>query len=167
MNHIYMIGFMGVGKTTVSRKLREITGMKEIDMDAEIVKKNGMSINDMFEKYGEAYFRDRESEMVKEIAEMKPAIVSCGGGCVLRPENVEAMKASGRIVLLTATPETVLSRVRHSSDRPILKGNMNTEFIAGLMEKRRAVYEAACDVAVVTDGKTPQKIAEEIVKFMD
>lgn len=165
MNHIYLIGFMGTGKTTVSRKIKKLTGRPEIDMDAAIVEKNGISINEMFEKYGETYFRDRETEMVKEIAQMESAIVSCGGGCVLRPENVAAMKESGKIVLLTATPETVLERVRFSNDRPILKGHMNVEYIAQLMERRRAVYESSCDIAIATDGKTPEMIAEEIKRF--
>lgn len=71
MNHIYLIGFMGTGKTTVSRKIKKLTGRPEIDMDAAIVEKNGISINEMFEKYGETYFRDRETEMVKEIAQME------------------------------------------------------------------------------------------------
>ena len=136
--HIYLIGFMGTGKTTISHKLRELTGAKEIDMDAWIVEKNALSINEMFEKYSETYFRDRETDAVCEIAKSAPAIVSCGGGAVLRQENTQMMKESGRIVLLTATPETVYQRVKNSTDRPLLNGHMNVEYIASLMEKRRA-----------------------------
>lgn len=132
--HIYLIGFMGTGKTTISHKLRELTGAKEIDMDAWIVEKNTLSINEMFEKYGETYFRDRETDAVCEIAKSAPAIVSCGGGAVLRQENTQMMKESGRIVLLTATPETVYQRVKNSTDRPLLNGHMNVEYIASLME---------------------------------
>ena len=69
--HIYLIGFMGTGKTTISHKLRELTGAKEIDMDAWIVEKNALSINEMFEKYGETYFRDRETDAVCEIAKWR------------------------------------------------------------------------------------------------
>ena len=76
--HIYLIGFMGTGKTTISHKLRELTGAKEIDMDAWIVEKNALSINEMFEKYGETYFRDRETDAVCEIAKV------CSGNRILR-----------------------------------------------------------------------------------
>lgn len=78
-------------------KLRELTGAEEIDMDAWIVEKNALSINEMFEKYGETYFRDRETDAVCEIAKSAPAIISCGGGAVLRQENTQIMKESGRI----------------------------------------------------------------------
>ena len=163
--HIYLIGFMGTGKTTISHKLQQLTQAEEIDMDVWIVEKNGMSINDMFEKYGETYFRDRETDAVREIAGYAPAIVSCGGGAVLRDKNTQMMKESGRIVLLTATPETVYERVKNSTDRPLLNGNMNVEHIASLMEKRRELYANACDIKVATDGKTPDEIAEEILKI--
>ena len=162
--HIYLIGFMGTGKTTISHKLQQLTQAEEVDMDAWIVEKNGMSINDMFDKYGEAYFRDRETDAIREIAGYAPAIVSCGGGAVLREENTHIMKESGRIVLLTATPKTVYERVKDSTDRPLLNGNMNVEHIANLMEKRRKVYEEASDIQVETDGKTPHEIAKEILQ---
>ena len=163
--HIYLIGFMGTGKTTISHKLQQLTQAEEIDMDVWIVEKNGMSINDMFEKYGETYFRDRETDAVREIADYAPAIVSCGGGAVLRDENTQMMKETGKIVLLTATPETIYERVKNSTDRPLMNGNMNVEHIASLMEKRRELYANACDIKVATDGKTPDEIAEEILKI--
>lgn len=163
--HIYLIGFMGTGKTTISHKLQQLTQAEEIDMDAWIVDKNGMSINDMFEKYGETYFRDRETDAIREIAGYAPAIVSCGGGAVLRDQNTQMMKETGKIVLLTATPETIYERVKDSTDRPLLNGNMNVAHIAELMEKRRELYAKACDISVATDGKTPQAIAEEILKI--
>lgn len=161
--HIYLIGFMGSGKSTISRKLKKLMQVKELDMDAEIVSENGMSINDMFARFGEDYFRDKETEMLRKIADSAPAVVSCGGGTVLRQENVDIMKKSGVIVLLTASPETIYLRVRNSKDRPILNGHMNVEYIASLMEKRRAVYEAACDIRVATDDKNPDQIAKEIL----
>lgn len=161
---IYLIGFMGSGKSTVTRRLGRLTGAAEIEMDAQIVKESGMSINDMFEQYGEQYFRDKETELLRRIASGESAIVSCGGGTVMRPENVDIMKKSGRIILLSASPETIFQRVRHSKDRPILNGNMNVEFIRELMEKRRPAYEGACDVRVETDGRTPDEIAEAILK---
>ena len=90
-------------------------------------------------------------------------VVSCGGGAVLREENRNMMKRSGVIVLLTAKPETILERVKYSTDRPILNGNMNVEYISGLMERRRACYEEAADFTVVTDDKSSEEICQEIL----
>lgn len=161
--NIMLIGFMGAGKTTVSRALSKMTGKKELDMDAYIVKKEGMSIADMFEKYGEEYFRKKETESLIEIMEMEGLIVSCGGGVVVKDENVEHMKKDGVIVLLTATPETTLSRVKDSTDRPILNGNMNIEFITNLMNKRKDRYLSVADVIVATDNKMVSDICKEIM----
>lgn len=163
--HIFLIGFMGTGKSTVSRKLRGLLKAREVDMDQAIVRECGMSIPEMFEQFGEGYFREKETQMLRTLSAQAPSVISCGGGTVLRPENVEIMKNSGKIVLLTATPETVFRRVRHGKERPILNGHMNVAYIAQLMEKRRAAYESACDVRVSTDGKAPEAIAEEILEL--
>lgn len=163
--HIYLIGFMGTGKSTVSKKLRSLLGMREIDMDVAIVRDSHMSINEMFEQYGEMYFRDHETRMLEKIAGYRPAIISCGGGTVLRSQNIEIMKKSGVIVLLTATPQTVFERVRNGRNRPLLNGHMNVEYIGQLMEKRQETYESACDFRVDTDGRTPDEIAEEIITY--
>ncbi len=162
--NIALIGFMGVGKTTVSRALSKKTGAEEIDMDQWIVEKEGRAIADIFSSQGEEAFRDIETAAVRTLSAMDGKILSCGGGAVLRPCNVEALKANGRIVLLTAKPETIYERVRHGKDRPVLNGNMNVPYIASLMEKRRPAYEAAADFSVATDGRTPEEIAEEICR---
>ena len=81
----------------------------------------------------------------------------------LREENVREMKKNGRVVLLTASPETIYERVKDSNDRPLLNGNNNVEYIAELMEKRREKYEAAADVVIRTDGKTVLQISEELL----
>ena len=162
--NIMLIGFMGAGKTTVSRELTKLTGKREVDMDAYIVQNEGRSINDIFEKHGEAYFRQLETKYLKEIQKNSGAIVSCGGGAVLKDENVSLMKENGVIVLLTATPKTTLLRVQNSKDRPILNGNMNIEFITELMNKRKDRYLSVADIIVETDGKAVRDIAEEILE---
>ena len=162
--NIMLIGFMGAGKSTVSRELAKLTGKKEIDMDSYIVEKEGCSINEIFEKYGEPYFRDVETKHLIEIQSNSDLIVSCGGGAVLKDENVEHMKANGVIVLLTATPETIYNRVKNSKERPILNGNMNIEFITELMNKRKDRYMEVADIIVKTDNKQVDDICREIME---
>ena len=162
--NIMLIGFMGAGKTTVSRELTRLTGKREIDMDAYIVRKEGCSINEIFENKGEAYFRQIETRYLGEIQKNSGAIVSCGGGAVLKDENVSLMKENGIIVLLTATPATTLLRVQNSKDRPILNGNMNIEFITELMNKRKDRYLSVADIIIETDDKTVRDVADEILQ---
>lgn len=164
--NIFLIGFMGTGKTTVSRELSQMTGVKEADLDQEIEKRCQMKISEIFSSFGELYFRELETALIKEYEKKQGYVVSCGGGAVLRKENVQSMKKGGRIVLLSASAETVYERVRYSKSRPLLEGNMNVDYIFGLMEQRREAYTAAADLTVGTDGRTPKEIAEDIIKMV-
>lgn len=164
MENIFLIGFMGSGKSTIAHALQRELGMQLVEMDARIVKEQGMSINDIFEQYGEAHFRDIESELILTIGAEGNTIVSCGGGVVVRPQNTEYMRKSGKVIYLKATPETIYERVKHSTDRPILNGNMNVAYISELMEKRRPLYEGAADITVTTDGKSRDIICQEIIQ---
>lgn len=163
MHNIFLIGFMGVGKSTIAKLLAKRLGANLIEMDETIEAESGMSINQIFEEYGESHFRDLETALVKRVSQEGGAVVSCGGGAVLRLENVELMKKSGKIIFLSATPETIYDRVKNSTNRPLLNGNMNVEYIRGLMERRREVYENAADVVICTDGKWKSQIVEEIL----
>ena len=161
--NIFLIGFMGCGKSTMARLLSEETGMELVEMDETIEAEAGMSINEIFEKYGETHFRDLETELVGRIAEKGGAVVSCGGGAILRSENVELMKKNGAVIYFSATPETIYQRVRNSTTRPLLNGNMNVEYIASLMEQRISRYLAAADITIVVDGKSKQEVLDELV----
>lgn len=161
--NIFLIGFMGVGKSTVAAELVKRLGMNRAEMDQMIVDKQGMTISEIFAQYGEDYFRDVESEILLELQKKQGMVVSCGGGIVVREENAGYMKKSGHVVLLTAEPETIYNRVKDSKERPILNRNMSVEFIRELMEKRRIRYERAADVTVSTDGKSAVQICDEII----
>lgn len=162
-HNIFLIGFMGVGKSTVSDYLSKILASPQVEMDQVIVNKEQMSINKIFEEYGEEYFRNCETNLLIELQKKNNQIVSCGGGVAMRESNVKEMKKNGRVVLLTASPETILERVKDSDERPLLRGRKNTEYISELMEIRRPKYRAAADVIVDTDHKSVEEIAEEIV----
>lgn len=161
--HIFLIGFMGCGKSTNAACLAGMTGAGRMEMDQEIVKEQGMEIAEIFAVHGESYFRELETELLKRLQDREPMVVSCGGGAVLREENVALMKKMGKIVLLTAEPETIYERVKDSTERPMLNGNMNLEYIRDLMEKRRLRYEKAADFSVATDGKDAEEICVEIL----
>ena len=162
--NIVLIGFMGAGKTTVSDYLSTMFDMDIIEMDQEITDREEMSIPDIFATYGEEYFRDLETSLLVELQDRKNVIISCGGGTALRENNVAEMKKNGRVVLLTASPETIYERVKDSDDRPVLKGRKNVDGIAELMEQRREKYEAAADIVVQTDHKTVLQVCEELVR---
>lgn len=164
--NIYLIGFMGTGKTTVSGILARQEQLDEIDLDAEIEKRKGMKIREIFDAYGEAYFRDLESRLVQELEQRQGSIISCGGGCVLRKENVKSMRRGGTVILLTATPQTIYERVKKSRNRPMLDGKMNVDYISEMMEKREKAYEEAADFTVCTDDKTAKEIALEIANMV-
>lgn len=162
--HIFLIGFMGTGKSTISRELNYRCGRQEIDTDAWIEEKEGRSISELFETEGEEYFREKETELLDELGAMKPSIVSCGGGMALRELNIRKMQALGKVVLLTAEPETVYERVKDNDKRPLLRDHMDVDYIRGLMDSRMSAYKKAATVQVATDHRMISDIAKEILE---
>lgn len=162
--NIVLVGFMGAGKTAVSDYLSTMFAMDIVEMDQVIIDREEMSIPDIFATYGEEYFRNLETQLLIEMQDRKNTIISCGGGVAMRECNVAEMKKNGKVVLLTATPETIYERVKDSNDRPVLNGRKNIEGITELMEQRREKYEAAADIVVNTDGKTVLQVCEDLVQ---
>ncbi|MBO5618343.1 MAG: shikimate kinase [Pseudobutyrivibrio sp.] len=161
--NIVLIGFMGTGKSTISAYLSEQFGMEAIDMDQVISEREGMPISRIFEIHGEEYFRNAETNLLKELQTKKNVVISCGGGTPLREENVVEMKKNGKVVLLTAKPETIFNRVKDNHDRPLIENNKSVEFIEELMLKRKDKYIAAADVIIETDNKEKQQICHELI----
>ena len=158
---------MGVGKSTVSNALQNTFAMDVVEMDEMIAKKNNMSISEIFDLHGETYFRNEETNLLKEVGNEKNKIVSCGGGMVLREENRRLMKENGVIIWLDATPETILDRVKDDDSRPNLKGKKNVKDIEALKNKRADAYAEAADIKVDTDGKTIREVAKEIYESVN
>ena len=161
--NIVLIGFMGAGKSTISAFLRDALAMDVVEMDQVIAEQQGMSISEIFETYGEEYFRNLETQLLIDMQSKQNVIISCGGGVAMRERNVAEMKKSGKVILLTAKPETILERVKENHDRPLLENNKTVEYVSELMEKRRPAYEAAADIVIATDGKSANEICEEII----
>lgn len=166
MKNIYLIGFMGTGKSTVAGALAKRLDAKCVEMDQVIEAEQGMAITEIFEKYGEEHFRNLETELLHSFEKEAHLVVSCGGGSVLREENAALMKAEGRIILLTAKAETVYERVKDSTNRPVLNGHMSVSYIQELMDKRSTRYEAVADICVATDDRSADDICTEIIEFI-
>ena len=156
MKHIFLTGFMGTGKTTISKALREILSCDVIDMDREIERMERMSIPEIFVQKGETWFRQCETSFLEGLKKREGAIVSCGGGVPLRRENVKTMRACGIVVLL-----------KDNHDRPLLEQNKTPEHIGELLKEREPYYREAADLEVVTDQKSADEIAIEIKKLLD
>lgn len=164
--NIVLCGMMGCGKSTVGKEVAAITGKTFLDTDAVIVEREG-KISEIFREKGEAYFRDLESAVVEEVASQDGLVLATGGGLVLRKSNVSALKKSGKIVFLRASISTLLSRLRKDGERPLLEGEEALESrLERLLKERTPIYEGAADYVVVTDEKTPEQIAKEIINLV-
>lgn len=163
--NISLIGFMGTGKTSVGKSLGRQTGREVVDVDHWIETKTRRKIRDHFKKSGEAYFRALEKEAIAELSGMTHTVITTGGGAVLDPANMAALKKSGWVVSLSASPETIYARVKNSSQRPLLKGDAKTEIIR-LLEIRKPLY-AIADYNFCTDGLTPEQVAQLIVETLE
>lgn len=159
--NIVLAGMPGSGKTTVSAVFSK-RGKTVVDTDEEIVKEYGR-IADIFEKYGEAYFRDIETKTVQKVSQSRNIVISTGGGALLRSQNVSALKKSGKIVYLKTSPETLIKRVEGDTERPLLRGGAQKR-INKLYGERSQIYEVSADIIVETDGLTPEQVADKILE---
>jgi shikimate kinase len=165
MENIYLVGFMGTGKTCVGRELARRKKWHFIDLDNFIELKEKRTISDIFAKEGESHFRRLEKKALKEIAKEKKFIVACGGGIVINSENIEVMKDSGMIICLSATPEVIYKRVSLSLHRPLLKVKDPKKQIE-LLLKLRAPFYAQADKIVDTSKYSIKEIADKIIKII-
>ncbi|WP_127587607.1 shikimate kinase [Paenibacillus koleovorans] len=162
---IILVGFMGTGKSTVAELLAERLDLRKIDLDAAIEADQGCSIPELFSGKGEAFFRQVETDVLKgTLDEGGGIVVATGGGAVLAEANRAAMLNAGLVVALTASLETILSRVQNDPNRPLLQGNA-AESVPKLMESRRHAYDFAHQ-HIDTSDKSVEEIVELIVQRM-
>ena len=164
--NIVLIGFMGTGKTSVGRLVAKKLGRDFIDVDERIEKEQNRKISEIFEKDGEAAFRRLEKAAISQVASSSNAVITTGGGAVLDADNVSALKQSGLLVCLSASPETIFERVKRSSHRPLLKGNDRMAEIKKLLAVRKPFYEKA-DMKLETDGLSSEKVAQLLLKELE
>jgi len=165
---IALIGARGCGKTTVGRILANLLGGECVDTDALVADGAGRSIAEVFATEGEAGFRKRESQAVREVLEKLPAVMSVGGGAVLHQENVDALRAVAVLVWLTAPAEVLWQRISTdpatASSRPLLTDQSGFEEVRQLLEERTPLYQRAAEFRIETVDRDPKEIAEEIAR---
>ena len=160
-----LIGYRGTGKSTVSKILSERLGMEVVSTDELIIERAGKRIPEIVESSGWDYFRDLESEVVREVASRKNLIIDAGGGVIIRPQNVEHLRRTGTIFWLTAAVSVIAERIQGDTERPSLTGKKSfTQEISEVLQEREPLYRAAARHIVNTDRRSPQEIAEHIIK---
>jgi len=165
--NIVLIGYRGTGKSTVAEMLAQKLNMKAYHLDEMIVERAGMTIPEIVEKHGWDWFRDMESEVTADASSRDNAVLDCGGGVILRERNVENLRRNGKVFLLTATPETVIDRIQEDTNRPALKdGKTFLEEVEEVLAERQPLYDAAADVVIETDSRTPLEVTEEILRLL-
>lgn len=164
MKNIVLVGFMGAGKTVTSKTLAAQLGAERVSTDDAIIAKEGRPINAIFEEDGEAYFRNIEAQVVQELSGRVNLIIDCGGGVVLRRENIDALKTGGLIFYLKTSSDVVYARVKHEKHRPLLNVDDPVARINEMLNVRENFYQQA-DYTVMTDGKTAEEVAGEIIEI--
>ncbi len=164
--NIIITGFMGSGKSVVAEELARKLGMKFIDMDQIIEECLGMSISDIFDRYGENYFRKQENKLVKELSQKENMVIATGGGALLSSDNARILGQMGEIICLYADPRTIHDRLKRKNDRPLLKGENILNKINLLLGERKKMYDKI-KCKVDTTNFTVQEVVDRIINLLE
>ena len=157
---IILIGFMGSGKTTVANILAKKLDLEVIEMDDLIVKRSGKSISQIFNEDGEARLRELEIKVSKSLTNRGGCIISSGGGVVMNKINIDLLKNKGKIIFLKTSFTEIEKRLKNVKDRPLFKNKLSAE---KLFIFRQKLYAEYADLIVNTDGKSVERITNEII----
>ncbi len=160
--NIYLIGFMGAGKTSVGKILAEKLQLEFCDLDELIEAECGKTISSIFSDHGEAFFRELESKTLRSVSQNGGQIVATGGGVVLRQSNWKIMKEEGITIYLKASPDVLWNRIKNDTSRPLLQVEKPFEKVRELLSLRMPLYEKA-DIVIETENKSPENIADNII----
>lgn len=163
--NIALVGFMGCGKTAVSRLLSKNLKLRLISTDELIILREKLSIAEIFAQKGEPYFRELERKTIVELSKEKDLVIDCGGGIVLQEENIKNLKQSGTIIYLKASVDVLHERTKNHKHRPLLNVENPKARIQELLLKREPFY-AQADHMIDTSGKTANEVAEEIIRLI-
>ncbi len=165
MKNIALIGFMGTGKTTIATALAHRLKMRYVSTDEMIERKEKRTINEIFTKSGEEYFRDVEADVVREASSMENVVIDAGGGAVLWEKNMENLKSHGIVICLTAGEETIMQRTAKYKHRPLLNVDDPKRKIRDLLAERAPFY-AKADYTIDTGKFTINQVVERVVEIV-
>ena len=166
IDNILLIGAMGSGKSSIGKILAKRNSKKFIDIDFQIIKNQGMNISEIFEKYGEEYFRVLEKKELEKLDNVKNYIISTGGGIILKQENINMMKKIGVIVFLDINIYTQLERVKNKKNRPLIDNDNIGSSLLDLKKYRDPIYNNICDHIIDVSNKEKNAIIKEIEKII-
>ena len=162
MSNIVLIGFMGTGKTTVGQQISKELWMPMVDTDTMVEVDNQMIIGEIFDRYGEGYFRNLETAAVRKVSKFKSHVISTGGGVVLRFENLNLLQENGLLFCLRATPEEIFERIKDESRRPLLKDPDPPNKIRQLLQARQAHYQRI-EHQIETTNLSIEEVTNQII----
>jgi shikimate kinase len=161
--NIVLIGFMGSGKTSIGRHVAHRLGFQFVDTDAVIVERAGMQVAELFAKHGEAWFRDQETAALRSLRILNRAVISTGGGVVVREENRALLRELGFVTWLTASEEAIYERVSRNKKRPLLQTENPRDTVHELLATRRPLYEGAAQFTVDSTELTHEHAANAVI----
>jgi shikimate kinase len=164
--NIFLIGPTGSGKTAVGKQLARETGLRFLDSDLEIEKRTGVEVGYIFEKEGERRFRERESEMIRELTAMDGIVLATGGGAILARENREQLAANGVVVYLKTEVNEQLKRTGRSRKRPLLNRRNPREVLETMATERTPLYEEIADLEIDTNNQRVRRVAEQLREML-
>jgi shikimate kinase len=165
--NLVLIGYRGTGKSTVGRLLAARLGRELVSTDAEIVKRAQCTIPEIVAQDGWEYFRDLESDICRELAGRDQLVIDTGGGAILRPQNVEALKKNGTVFWLTASVETIAKRIGGDNQRPSLTGTKSfVDEVQDVLRERAPKYQAAADHVISTDDRSINQLVETLLTMV-
>ncbi len=162
--NIFLIGPMGVGKSTIGRQLAALMGMEFEDTDHEIQRRTGVDISTVFDFEGEEGFRRREKQVVDELTMRSGLVLATGGGVVLDPDNRRSLSGRGVVIYLSCSPEQQYRRTKRDRNRPLLQTEDKMSKLKNLMDEREPLYQEMADLVVSTEKRSANVVAKEIVK---
>jgi shikimate kinase len=161
-SRIFLIGPMGAGKSTLGRRLANLAGLRFVDSDHEIERQTGVDIPYIFEKEGEAGFRERERRIISELSEQEGIVMATGGGAVLNADTRAELSARGLVIYLHAGVDQQLRRTARGAHRPLLKTGDRRQTLTTLFAQRDPLYREIANLIVDTDGRNTRRLAQQI-----
>lgn len=166
INNIVLIGFMGCGKTAIGKNISSELKYEHIDTDDYIEKKAGMKIAEIFDKFGEDYFRKLENEAAKQISEYEGYVISTGGGIIKNEENIFLLKKNGIVVYLKSSPNKIFKNTKNNMSRPLLNTDDRLKRIEQLLQEREPLYLKYADLVVDTTNESVQTAAKAVCELL-